>query len=321
MEHAGKSVRPRTVEGGRTRLLLTVAVGLVTLTFACAKQAYVAPVSLPPVSTQTPFTRVAFASLDADLTNGIPTALTGYLLRPSGPGPFAAVVALHGCAGLFLTDGSFARRDSDWALRLRELSYVVLLPDSFNSRGIDEICTRSQRMIRPGYERARDAYGALRYLQALPFIRKARVALVGWSNGGVAVLSTLAASLRARPTQLASDFRTAIAFYPACERTLDRPDWLPLIAPLTILIGGADNWTPAEPCVALGRRANAAGANVEVVVYPQAFHDFDAPTMPIHTIRNLATTDTGAATLGTDPAARADAILRVTHILMDALHE
>ena len=43
---------------------------------------------------------VSFPSLDGALTGATPTALRGLLLRPSGAGPFPAVVALHGCSGL-----------------------------------------------------------------------------------------------------------------------------------------------------------------------------------------------------------------------------
>jgi hypothetical protein len=44
---------------------------------------------------------VSFPSLDGALTGGVPTALRGLLLRPAGAGSFPAVVALHGCTGLF----------------------------------------------------------------------------------------------------------------------------------------------------------------------------------------------------------------------------
>ena len=44
---------------------------------------------------------VSFLSLDGAVTGGAPTALRGLLLRPAGAGPFPAVVAPHGCTGLF----------------------------------------------------------------------------------------------------------------------------------------------------------------------------------------------------------------------------
>jgi dienelactone hydrolase len=54
--------------------------------------------------------------------------LDAMLYRPHGDGPFPAVVALHGCAGL--GKNGIAERYRDWAERLSVL-IAVLLPDSF----------------------------------------------------------------------------------------------------------------------------------------------------------------------------------------------
>jgi dienelactone hydrolase len=50
---------------------------------------------------------------------------------------------------------------------------------------------------------------------------------------------------------------------------------------------------------------------VELVTYPNAFHGFDAPNSTLHVRRDIATSATGTATVGTNPEARADAIKRV----------
>jgi dipeptidyl aminopeptidase/acylaminoacyl peptidase len=44
--------------------------------------------------------KVSFPSTDGDLKGGTPTTITGYLYKPAGAGPFAAVVGLYGCGGL-----------------------------------------------------------------------------------------------------------------------------------------------------------------------------------------------------------------------------
>ena len=51
--------------------------------------------------------------------------LPGHLYRPDGPGPFPAVVALHGCGGI----GPHLHR---WAQTLQQWGYVALLVDSFS---------------------------------------------------------------------------------------------------------------------------------------------------------------------------------------------
>jgi dienelactone hydrolase len=53
--------------------------------------------------------KVSFPSTDADL-KGSPTTITGYLYKPEGAGPFAAVIGLHGCNGLL--DETQSRRTS-----------------------------------------------------------------------------------------------------------------------------------------------------------------------------------------------------------------
>jgi dienelactone hydrolase len=262
---------------------------------------------------------VTFSSRDADLTHGAPTLIDGWVFRPPGTGSRPAIVALHGCAGLFASNGDLAPRDRDWAERLAAQGYVVLLPDSFGPRGQREICSQSQRLIRPAYERARDAYGALEFLDAQPDVDPARVAIFGWSNGAITTLAAIAAHSRARPHDLAHDFRVAIAFYPDCRSSLARSDWAPPLAPLHVLIGANDDWTPAAPCGELVDRVRALGASADIVVYPDAFHDFDDPVMRVHTKHDVATTASHTATIGANPAARADAIDRVTRILRDAL--
>ncbi|HVO84677.1 MAG TPA: dienelactone hydrolase family protein [Syntrophobacteria bacterium] len=267
--------------------------------------------------------KVRFPSHDADLTGGSPTIIDGYLFKPVGQGPFPALVALHGCSGLFAKSGRFQRRDLDWARRLQGLGYVVLFPDSLTPRGITEVCTRGDiggRM--PFRERPRDVYGALTWLQSQPSVQRDHVGLMGWSNGGSTVLSTIDASSQARPADLADDFRVAIAFYPGCRTVEKKVDWTTRI-PLTILIGEADDWTSASPCAALANRARQAGAPVEIVIYPGAHHDFDAPNQPLTVRSGLAHTvrQDGQTTVGTNAAARADAIERVRALLARHLQD
>jgi dienelactone hydrolase len=264
--------------------------------------------------------RVTFPSLDGDLTGGAATSLEGLFFRPPGDGPFPAIVALHGCAGLYRRNGTeLAAREREYAERFVQQGYAVLLPDSFSPRGVEEICSRHEQPIRPGYERNRDAYGALAWLLRQPSIKADRVGLLGWSNGAITVLATLAHQTRSRPPNLAHDFRVAVAFYPDCRSTLGRSEWSPPVAPLHILIGEKDDWTPAPPCVELVDKARASGADVDIVVYDGAYHDFDDPQMKVHTRHSVGTTSSGTATIGMDPKARADAIERTTRIFAEAL--
>jgi dienelactone hydrolase len=267
---------------------------------------------------------VTFPSRDADVSpSGAPTTIEGVLFRPAGAGPFPAVVVLHGCAGLYRETpegGSLAGRDREWAYRLRDLGYVVLMPDSFTTRGVREICHGNpDPLLKPEVDRARDAFGALAFLAQQPWVQADRVGLMGWSNGAMTVLATIEQGTKARAAAqpMTTDFRVAVAFYAGCRKELERR-WVTK-TPLTMLSGVLDDWTPAAPCVELVKRSRAEGQPVEIVLYPGAFHDFDAPNLAIHQLSHIPSTPSGSATVGTDPAARADAIKRVPEILAAAL--
>jgi dienelactone hydrolase len=237
----------------------------------------------------------------------------GVLFVPEGAGPFPALVMLHGCSGLRTRAGAIQGKLRFWAEHLRDLGYVTLLVDSFTPRGIDEVCT-GRHLLSPVRDRADDARGALRYLQGRPDVRADRIGLLGWSNGAAATLSVLFDRGTAE-----RDFRAAVAFYPNCTRNYPGGPAFRPYAPLYVLVGALDDWTPAAPCMALVERARAAGAPIAIKVYPGAHHSFDAPATPVRyrpEVRNHSKPDgCGGATVGTDPAARADAIAEVTGFL------
>ena len=60
---------------------------------------------------------------------------TGLSGQARGAGPFPAVVGLHGCAGMHDTT------KQELADELVARGYVVLLVDSYATRGIDHACT------------------------------------------------------------------------------------------------------------------------------------------------------------------------------------
>jgi dienelactone hydrolase len=261
--------------------------------------------------TATQFETVAIPRADG---RNSPAQLTGYLVRPAtaaGQAPAAAVIAMHGCGGVLTRQGNIAAREQDWSAYLAGLGYVVLLVDSFSPRGYHEICTRRERPIRTR-DRVDDAEDALVWLAGQPGIDPRRIGLLGWSHGGGAVLEAAATAARAKGSNDALDFRTAVAFYPGCRTALSRADYLPRL-PLLILVGEADDWTAARPCAELARKLADLGLPVEGILYPNAHHGFDSPNSPVHQRTGLAITGGGdRATVGTDPAARADARARVT---------
>jgi dienelactone hydrolase len=288
--------------------LLTTALGAGAIGASAVVQAARGDAAPP---SRDPGERVAFVGEPHD--GRAAARLDGVLVVPPGTGPFPALVMLHGCTGLRTGTGAIQGKLRFWAEHLRELGYVSLLVDSFTARGIDEVCT-GRHMLSPVRDRADDARGALRYLQSRPEVRADRIGLLGWSNGAAATLSVLFDRGSAE-----RDFRAAVAFYPNCNRQYPGgPEFRPY-APLYVLVGALDDWTPAAPCTALVERARAAGAPIAIKVYPDAHHAFDAPSTPIRyrpEVKNHNKQDgDSGATVGTDPAARADAIAEVARFL------
>lgn len=230
-------------------------------------------------------------------------ALDAALVLPDGPPHGPAVVALHGCGGPFPT------RDGSWAVALAQAGHIVLLPDSFGSRGLGSQCSVKQRSVTPSKTRRADAIAAATWLTQRPGTPPGAVALVGWSNGGGTVLYTAAQ----RPDLPHGLFRRFVAFYPGCATEARDPEWRPS-GPLLILVGESDDWTPAAPCHDLAARFPG---RIELATYPGAYHDFDAPDRPVVERSGLATPPggTGHAHTGTNEPARQDALRRVPAFL------
>ncbi|HTV89713.1 MAG TPA: dienelactone hydrolase family protein [Stellaceae bacterium] len=256
--------------------------------------------------------RVQFRSLDAAATR-----LDGYLFRAPGTGQHPALVFLHGCGGMFnRSTGQISALQQDWATALNRDGYSVLMVDSFTPRGIASTCAPSIYNRTVVEARPMDAYGALYYLQRQPFIRGDRIGLIGWSAGGGTVLMTIPRQSTGRPAALPrGDFRAAVAFYPArCSAQQQPANWTSDI-PLLVLVGAADVWTPAAPCEAFIAGAVARGSHIELHVYPDAYHEFDAPDLPVHELPRFRTSAGVVPIVGTNTTARADALAQVPAFL------
>jgi dienelactone hydrolase len=184
-----------------------------------------------------------------------PQHLLGYLARPDGPGPFPAVVVLHGCAGISGASAGTADQLKAWG-------YVVLAVDSLGPRGISDRCRDLFD------EQAIDAYAALKYLSKQSFVDPGRVAVLGYSMGGGSALD--AVQRGAINTLFPEKFAAAIAYFPWCSGRSAMVD-----VPTMILIGAADDWTLAEGCREMVARPHDAGAPVDLTVYPGAHHGFN----------------------------------------------
>jgi dienelactone hydrolase len=155
---------------------------------------------------------------------------------------------------------------------------------------------------------------------------------MGGSHGGSTTLATIVAPESDREPQARekrAGFVAAVALYPSCAarmgtwRVERRPAtngrivnysgvYKPL-APLLILIGEIDDWTPAEPCRELAQTAQRAGYPVAIKVYPGAHHSFDSnnPVRYVPARINVNSATGRGATTGGDADAWADSIREV----------
>jgi dienelactone hydrolase len=265
--------------------------------------------------------KVLFPSTDGDLKGGTPTTITGYLYKPTGSGPFAAVVGMHGCGGLWNEkEGEISSLYAQWGEILSRAGYIFLLIDSFKPRGYGDICANPVGgfPVLPDKEMPRDAFGALNYLRSRPDVRPDSIAIFGQFYGGIAVIFTINDGTLPKDQK---DFRAAIMFYPACgpyvvSHTNGR--WRPRQRTL-LLMGDADNWTPAAPCKEFIARAEG-GPSIDAHFYPDTYHAFDWPNLPITVRTDVKLAPDGhSPTMGENPEARADAITRVTQFLTKQL--
>jgi dienelactone hydrolase len=213
----------------------------------------------------TPLERVEFESATQRLISGgliRGDRIQGDLAKPDSAGPYPAVIGLHGCAGMH--DTTKQRLADELVAR----GYVVLLVDSYATRGIDHACTSGA--FATFLLRRPDAYGALVFLAGQTFVDPQRVAVVGFSAGGWVTLSV------AEPNSFEQfvpegnlRFRAAAAFNPPCKQAVGRPG-----IPTLIFIGALDDWTPAADCSDKIARWGNDGPPVELVVYPGAYHGF-----------------------------------------------
>lgn len=220
--------------------------------------------------------------------SGALNAAPGYMERPSGPGPFPAVLVLHGCEGM-------GPLETQTVSALAKQGYVALALDTLAPQGIKNACSDPAAFVTS----ARYAYVALGWLATQPYVVGDHLGVVGFSMGSIEILG-LIDPLTPRPPP--PGLRVAVAYYPNCDRR--SPD---VGVPLQILDGAADDWTPAPACQSLAQAATAAGKTVQITTYPGVTHAFNMPSQGQRTYLGHVLRYDAAATA--DASAKTNAFL------------
>ncbi len=235
----------------------------------------------------------------------------------AGKASGVAAILLHGCGGLGANGNLNARHKAakDWLI---ERGIAVVFPESFTSRRFEEVCTvkMQSRTIRQ-IDRVEDVISTHDWLKKQPGVDAKKIVLWGWSHGGSTVLNTV--THKPAFSDLSDDvkFAEAIAFYPGCSPFAKDNAPQKISSPLTILMGDADDWTPAAPCSAFAARLKNNEQPISITLYPGAFHDFDNPAGKFRVrseVPNGVNVGKGV-TVAPDPKARADAMARIDALL------
>jgi dienelactone hydrolase len=198
------------------------------------------------------------------------------LFKPSGSGPFPALILLHTCAAVNIDPQHMPY----WVTRALKAGYAAFVVDSWSQMGISELCRSAPDPVFLRIHlavRTRDAYDALEHLAKFDFIDKSRIAAVGFSMGGRVAYQLVRKPVRQMYSPSGLQFAAAIAVYGKCvlprrayvEQDVDQP--------LLALLGELDKDGDPEACVPLFEKLKAKGAPVEWHVFPKTGHAWDQP--------------------------------------------
>lgn len=195
--------------------------------------------------------------------------------------PVPAVVLLHGAGGVM------GARELTYARQFADMGVAALVLDAFGNRRematgfIQRLMEITEAML------LADAYAGLAYLDERPEVDGERVALIGFSYGGMATIFAAYEQVAEIYSPEGQRFAGHAAFYGPCIASFR--DNRSTGAPLLMLIGSEDEITDPARCAAVAEELRDGGAEVEMIVYEGAYHQWDgARPGPRRTGRNLA---------------------------------
>lgn len=190
----------------------------------------------------------------------------GVLYRPSGSGPFPAVVVLHEDCGL-----------TDWvkeqARRLRDQGYLALAVDLYRGQVVNDVM--DAHILERGLAEDRvsaDLKAAVDYLVGRSDVRADALGVIGWDMGGGYALDAAVRDPR---------LRAAVVCYG--RLTTDPNQLQTLQAAVLGIFAGKDEGIPLETIDRFQSAMKKAGKRLAVAAFPAAGSTFMDPESPSHT--------------------------------------
>ena len=173
----------------------------------------------------------------------------------------------------------------DYMAMYRDNGFATFELKSFASRGVTSTVGEQNQVTIAAV--ILDAYRALEKLAEHPHIDAENVAITGWSLGGGVSLFSGWMPLKEAITNKVS-FKAHLAFYPPC---FVRPEDTRFTdAPIQLMIGEEDNWTPAAPCEQLVDLL-APATTISFTTFPGAHHGFDSQSPVVQNERGYSFKD------------------------------
>lgn len=212
---------------------------------------------------------VLLSDISKPAVRNIPIQAKGTLYLPKDHGGRRpAVILLQGLGGVLQA------REGTYGPWLAERGYAVLVVDSFATRNAAKrehtlrAISITEAMI------LADAFAGLRYLSDHPAIDPDRIHVAGFSYGGMVTILAAYEQIRRAYASDGHRFAGHISYYGASVPRLDDPTATG--APVLMMLGGLDRNVMVERSHQIADDLRRGGAPVEIVVFENAYHQWDA---------------------------------------------
>jgi dienelactone hydrolase len=183
-----------------------------------------------------------------------------------------AVVIMHGGGGL-------NEWEEHWMETFNSIGLATFMLDSNWGR---RKCRKQFKKAIPycndvhrGMTRIVDGYRALELLSKHPRIDPARIGCLGISLGARGCLYLNVKRFQKMWGTPGLDYAASVPMYAPCNVVFKEDDEI-TDTPIRIHVGELDTFFPVDSCINYVARLKAKGKNVEIKIYPNAHHGFDA---------------------------------------------